>query len=258
MKAKIFCLTLILCLGSAYAAFAGDAAGLTVEPQAINIDAFYDGTTITATGEAPADCEAVLRFLGASCDLHMKKRGKVFGMLWMNLDSLIFRGIPSVCIVNTPPGLEGSADKANPESGVDSLRLSAIGKSTRIESNGSDPDGAFAELLKLKQAEGLYRELARNVTYGPASNGVKSFRAEIPVPARLSPGDYLVELTLFKEGRIAGRSVQPVEVNLVGFPGLISNLAFGHSALYGILSAIIAILAGLAIGFAFQGKGGAH
>jgi hypothetical protein len=66
----------------------------------------------------------------------------------------------------------------------------------------------------------------------------------------------MVELDAVRNGEVIARAEQPVTVSLVGFPALLAGLAFGHSALYGILATIIALLAGLGIGLVFQGRGG--
>ncbi|MGO9531585.1 MAG: TIGR02186 family protein, partial [Syntrophobacteraceae bacterium] len=58
-----------------------------------------------------------------------------------------------------------------------------------------------------------------------------------------------------RNGEVIARAEQPLTVNLVGFPALLAQLAFGHAALYGILATLIALLAGLAVGLIFQGKG---
>jgi hypothetical protein len=255
MKMKTLFSATLLFISFACTGLAQDGPVMTLEPKTIDIGTFFNGTTVTATGDIPENSEAILRFVGATCDLPMKERGKVFGIMWMNLDSLIFRGVPNVCIVNSANNLDNPEDKSNHENQVDSLRLSAIGKDTRIEPDGAGHESAFEEFLKLKKDEGLYRELAGNVTYGPPSGGHKSFRAEIPVPARLAPGPYRVELALVADTRIISRTSQPLTVNLTGFPNLLSKLAFGHAALYGILSTLIAIFAGLAIGLVFQSKG---
>jgi hypothetical protein len=256
MKIKTLLSAALLTISLACSALAQDVSPvMTLQPGNIEIGTFFDGTTITASGEIPENSEAVLRFIGSSCDLPMKERGKVFGIMWMNLDSLIFRGVPNVCIVDSANNLESEKGNPDHENQTDSLRLSAIEKQARIEPEGTEHRGAFEEFLKLKKDEGLYRELSGNVIYGPASGGRKSFRAEIPVPARLSPGPYRVELAALANGKIISRTAQPVMVNLTGFPGLLSKLAFGHAALYGILSTLIAIFAGLGIGLVFQSKG---
>jgi hypothetical protein len=253
MKTGYFILFAALCLFTVSTAAAKDVAGMTVEPQAIDIGALYNGTTLTAKGSIPADSEAVVRFMGAICELHMKERGKVGGIMWMNLASITFKGAPSVCLVSS--AVDFKRLEAQGGASVEVLRLSGLKRSVLIEASGSGHENAFEEFLKLKQNEGLYREMFGNISYESASEGQKTFVAEVPIPSRLSPGDYMVELDAVRNGEVIARAEQPVTVKLVGFPALLAGLAFGHAALYGILSTIIALLAGLAIGLVFQSRG---
>ncbi len=253
MKTLYLTIIAVLCLFSVSIASAQDVARMSVEPQIIDIGALYNGTTLTAKGSIPADSEVIVRFLGASCDLHMKERGKVGGIMWMNLDSLTFKGVPNVCLVSS--AVDFDSFTANSGASVKALRLSGLKGSVQVEANGGNHNGAFEELLKLKQSEGLYRETIGNITYGAPSEGQKTFQAIIPIPSRLTPGAYTVELAAVRNGEVIAHSEQPVVANLVGFPAMLAGLAFGHSALYGILATIIALLAGLGIGMVFQSKG---
>ena len=257
MKTAILVLAVALCLTVCSHARAEGAVDFSVQPQAIDIGALYDGTEIKATGHIPADASVVIRFLGTSCEMHMKEKGKVFGLMWMNLDSLIFNGVPSVCIVNAAE-IPGNSNNGATDDALGKLRLGSLKEGVSIESKSANRDSAFEELVKLKKEEGLYREVSGNVHFEPASDGRKNFRADIPVPSRLLPGNYIVELSVIRNGVIESRAEQPIEVKLVGIPAFLSNLAFGHSALYGILATLIALLGGLAIGVIFQSKGGAH
>jgi hypothetical protein len=253
MKIAYLILFAAVCLFSVSTAAAQDLVQMTVEPQAISIGALYNGTTLTAKGSLPADSEAIVRFMGTSCDLHMKQRGKVGGLVWMNLDSITFKGAPSVCLVSS--AVDFTRLEANGGVSIRTLRLSGLKGSVQIEASGGGHENAFEELLKLKQKEGLYREMLGNISYESASQGQKGFLAQVPIPSRLSPGDYVVELDAVRNGEVIARAEQPVTVSLVGFPALLAGLAFGHSALYGILATIIALLAGLAIGLVFQSRG---
>lgn len=257
MKNRNILLAAVLCLLIAAPAFALSNARMTVEPKVVDIDAFYNGSTLVATGSTPADSHVILRFVGATCDIPMKERGKVFGIMWMNLDSLVFRDVPSVCLVSSPLELDKLAgpEPSDKPSAIRALRLSGIEDTARIESNGLDRKTAFQELLKLKQGEGLYGETAGSVSYGPEIDGMKSFQARILIPSKLSPGTYLVELFAVTDGKIVSRTQEPITVRLVGFPAMLSRLAFGHAALYGVFATVTAILAGLAIGMVFQSKG---
>lgn len=251
MKIRTLLLAAFFCLCiSGPAAAAGDALPFSVQPQVINIDAGYDGTVVEAAGTIPSDSEIYLRLMGASCDLHLKEKGKVFGFMWMNLDSLVFHGLPSVCIVNA------SEIRSDSDAGAaGELGLKALAKNAEIESKSLDRESAFKEFIKLKEEEGLYREVGGAISYGPAQNGVKTFSARIPVPSRITPGDYVVESYVVRNGAIIDKGRQNLSVQLSGFPAFLANLAFGHSALYGILATLIALISGLAIGLLFQSKG---
>jgi hypothetical protein len=159
MKKKSILFTTVLFLFACTSIFAQDTARLSVTPQLVEIGTFFDGASLIATGTVPAASHVVVRFLGSSCDLHMKQKGKLFGIMWMNLDSLIFRGVPNVCIVSSAKDFDSLAE-ANEGSAINSLRLAGIKDNARIESNGSDQTKAFAELIKLKSLEGLYRRPA--------------------------------------------------------------------------------------------------
>ncbi len=51
----------------------------------------------------------------------------------------------------------------------------------------------------------------------------------------------------------------PLEVKMVGFPGLLARFAFNNGALYGLFAVVVAIVSGLIIGVVFSGsKGGSH
>ncbi|SPF50147.1 putative transmembrane protein [Syntrophobacter sp. SbD1] len=253
MKTLYFFLLLALGLLTVSNAAAQDAARLTVEPAAISIGALYNGITLTAAGSIPEDSEAIVRFIGATCDLHMKERGKVGGVVWMNLDSITFKGAPSVCLVSSAADFNGL--EANGGVSVKLLRLSGLKGAIQVEANGGGHENAVEEFLKLKRKEGLYKELVGNISYESAVEGQKRFRAQVPIPSRLAPGSYMVELAAVRNGEVVARAEQPVDAALVGFPAMLAALAFEHSALYGILATIIALLAGLAIGLIFQSKG---
>jgi uncharacterized protein (TIGR02186 family) len=253
MKMRYIVFFAAFCLFSVSNATANDVARMAVEPKEIDIGALYNGTTLTTTGSVPADSEAIVRFVGAACDLHMKERGKVAGIMWMNLDSISFKGAPSVCLVSS--AVDFSRLEADGGVSIRVLRLSGLKRSVQVEANGGGHENAFEEFLKLKQKEGLYREMFGNISYESSSEGQKTFRAEVPIPSRLTPGSYVVEVDAVRNGEVIARAEQPVAVNLVGFPALLAGLAFEHSALYGILATVIALLAGLGIGLIFQSRG---
>jgi hypothetical protein len=176
-------LFVLLCT-SAFAA--EDQVNFRVQPDSIIIDALYNGTTLTVTGNVPADSEVVARFMGSPSDLHMKEKGKVFGLLWMNLESLTFRNVPNICIVCTSKDLKDGTSSPNPA--LQELELSGLMRSVKVNSTANiDPQKDIEELLKLKQDEGLYRQLTQKPTYEASSGGMKVFKPPFRYPLASLP-----------------------------------------------------------------------
>lgn len=151
MKIRHFILLAVFCLFTASTAAAQDAARLAVNPQAIGIGTFYDGATIAATGSIPSDSEAVVRFLGAPSEVHLKQVGKVGGVVWMNLGSVTFEKAPGVCIVSSAEDLDHLEAKAGP---VDGLKLTGLRNSISIKAEGDQDKAIFAEFVRLKKRKG--------------------------------------------------------------------------------------------------------
>ena len=74
----------------------------------------------------------------------------------------------------------------------------------------------------------------------------------------MSEDDYTIEVLAVKEGQLIEQASSDLQVKMVGFPEQLFRLAFQRSLLYGVLSVLIAVGAGLFMGTLFRGKGGAH
>ena len=238
-------LTMALCCAS-FPAHADEAVALAVKPSDIDISASYRGTVLHVEGLAPQGSAIAIRFAGEKTDLALRQKGKVFDLLWMNLGTVHLHNVPSVFLVasSRPLADVGGAD----------LGLEAVRKAITAEESKGDALDIPAELIKLKQQDGLYREDTQGITV--ADNG--SFTANMRIPSRMSPGAYTLEVYSLRNGSVAGSASAPVTVRLVGMPAWIDHMARDNSLLYGILSTLIAILGGLAIGMVFQSRGGAH
>ncbi len=250
MKIQRFILLAVLSIFSASTAAARDKIGLTLSPQAIGIGTFFNGTTVTATGSVPADSQVVIRFTGDTAPVHMRQKARVGGVVWMNLDSVTFEKAPSVCIVSSAAGFNELET-----GGGEGLGLAGLRQSVRVKCEGNQKVDVFAEFLKMKKKEGLYREISGNISYGRPADGLKTFRALIPLPSRLKPGTYTVEAVAVQNGGIISRSRQKLVAELRGAPSVMAALAFDHPILYGAIASFIAVIAGLGIGLVFQSKG---
>jgi uncharacterized protein (TIGR02186 family) len=251
----ILFLLVAVCCGPVAAA---DTLVINIDPAAIPIGATYDGSTLRVFGEAPEDCDVVIRMIGETHDLTMKQKGKVFGLLWMNLNTLKMHNVPSFFYVDASrPFKEAAPCDPAPHDLNDMLGLKSLGSIIQIEPKTSEDGLLFQELLKLKEHEKLYRQFS-NVRFGTVENGMKSFEAHIDLPPNLSAGQYRVEAYAVRNGQIAARADTQLGVSFVGFPKLLANAAFQHALIYGLMSVIIALIAGLLTGLVFGGGKGAH
>jgi hypothetical protein len=223
----------------------------TTTPQAIAISSLYNGMDLTVTGQVPAASQVIVRLVGQPTTFRMKEKGKVLGLLWMNMDKVAFTGAPAVFLVSASAGV---TPEEVAEHGVPGL-------AGRIGVNAKDGDkaGLVAEFLKYQKAEKLYLENAGEIRLGPDAGESRPFTAVLRMPSRLSPGAYAVEALAVKDGTVIARGETAITASFSGAPAFLADMAFDHGTLYGILASIIAIVGGLVIGQIFSGsKSGAH
>ncbi len=245
--------------------FAGGAVrcygemNVRIEPSTLLLGTFYRGADIKITGTVPANSDVVVRFMGIKKDLHLKKKGKVLGLLWMNLDSFTFKGVPNVCLIYSSKKLVDNAG-GEPAGETDAWKLSLQALETHIGIEPEPKDRRFLihELIKMKKMEGLFVEEEHAVKTSAKGGDSEVFEAHVKVPSSLTPGKYVVEVYALQGGRIVDSKVTPVEAKLVGLPAFLYKLAFEHALLYGVLATIVAILGGLLMGVIFGAGKGAH
>ena len=257
-KTSIF-LTLACCLvlGQPFSSAAGYIeAHLT--PAAVDIGAFFNGTKVYVSGDVSRDAEVVVRFSGIRQNVALKKKGKVLGLLWMNLGSITIHNVPNLYIVSISKDFEPTARRQPDKWEEMGFGFDALKREVDIGSAEADSDAIFTEFLKLKESEGLYAIETDKVTYGEAKSRGKSFEAVLQIPPHLTPGKYSVETFAVKDGTVSAKTTAELQVRQVGLPAFISRLAFNRGALYGLLATIVAIAAGLLMGVIFKGEKGAH
>jgi len=161
--------------------------------------------------------------------------------IWVNYESRVFENAPSYLAVLTNRPLEaiaGTGTLRRLQLGLDNIALPQ-----RIDSASADDIGneAFRRaFLQLQDEHGLYRQESNGVTFlTPAL-----FRASIALPAEVPTGTYEVEVTLFADGMMLARTPSALEIYKSGFEQFVSSTAQTHGVLYGLATAMMAILTG--------------
>lgn len=229
---------------------AAEGFNLTTVPEKILIGAQYSGMKLQIKGTAPAGSGVILRFTGAPATMHLREKGKVFNLLWMNIGTVTLANAPQVCIIDSSRPLT--------EMGRTAAAYSLDGLVAAIEvEEGADTESidVHKEFLALKKGEGLYSQTEQGVLMGPQEGDLVPFTASLAIPSALRPGEYHVEAVAIRDNKVVGDTTTTISAEMVGFPAWLNQMAFQRSLLYGVLATVIALFSGLVIGLVFQSKG---
>jgi uncharacterized protein (TIGR02186 family) len=231
---------------------AGNTKSMTVAPSEVGIDLFYHGTALRVSGMIPAAHQAAVLCVGKGSTIKARRKGRVWGVLWMNTGDVTFEEVPSVYLLATSaPLAELAAPAALAALG---LGFEALEPRAFAAGGPDDADARFRELVRLNEQDGLWGLEQGAVRLEPGKGGNLTATAEIYLPARATPGGYEVRLYSFRDGtgRLEGSTV--VTLRSVGVAGFVSAMARQRGLLYGIVSALVAMAAGLLAGLVF-GRG---
>jgi uncharacterized protein (TIGR02186 family) len=240
----------------AHTAQASNLVETHLEPNVVSIGAFFSGAQITVTGKVPTPSEVMITVTGHKEDLELKRKGRAFGLLWMNVGTMTFHQVPNVYLLYTSAALDAFARthpgwwRQLPE-GLESLE-----KKTLITPPSGEESGAlFKEFLKLKKQEGLYAFHGGEIRYSQEKEREKSYEATLSIPAKIPPGKYEVRVSAINGGYVVGAASEYLVVKAVGIPAYLSSFSLNHGMLYGVLAVLIAIAAGLLMDVLFGSKG---
>jgi len=236
----------------------GTVSGVEVEPNQVLMGASFNGARITVSGLIPAECEVLVRFLGAPQDLRLKKKGRALGLLWMNMGAVYFHNAPGAFLLFPSRRLENFMREKKEEWDAMGLGFEGLKEQLNVSPASENKDLLFAEFMKLRQKERLYGIIKNTVTYGKMEKEMKPFAAVLTLPPDIPQGAYRIEVFAIKGGKVISSQSREIAAKEVGVPAMLASLAFEHGTLYGVIAVIVAVLAGLLSGLIFKGAKGAH
>ena len=225
---------------------------ITVRPETISIGSFFSGQILTVTAAVPNGSDVALRLVGPPENLVVMKKSRVAG-LWMNGEEIWFRNIPKTYLLWT------SQRTALPGDGDD-----AAAQHYRSELDGCLQDRSrdetsflVGEMVKLKEADHLYQISQGDIRIRrQPDRSWDQVEALLPIPAKISPGDYRLDLITLNEGQRNLLYSKTIGVKLAGFPAVVADMATRSGLLYGVIAVFIAMFSGLLVGFVFRSKRG--
>jgi uncharacterized protein (TIGR02186 family) len=188
----------------------------------------------------PGGYDLVVTVTGPRLSLRTRRKARVLG-IWVNVDSQEFVRVPSYLAIlsNRPVNAIAKPDILRRlQVGLDNFLLPQ-----RIGPDVGDtvPSDPFREAFVRQQSEhGYYLESPTAVTYLTPS----VFRAAIALPADVPTGNYAIDVKLFADGAMIARTNSALEVTKAGFEQYVANAARDEGLLYGLATALMALLTG--------------
>ena len=216
----------------------------------VSITASFTGSEILIFGaisrQTPppetTELGVIIAVAGPNVPVEVREKDRVAG-IWVNTDSTAIDIAPSFYAVATSAPL---GDVLLP---LEDLH-NAISWQRVVRAVGQD---AFAindftqAYMRIKESEGLFQLLEGAV----ALDDDTLFHTEIALPSNLTEGDYKTRIFLTRDGHIIDDFQTVIPVYKVGIERWLYNLSQTHAAMYGVLSLLIAALAGWAASAAF-------
>ncbi len=247
-------LILLLCLTAGpLAARAQETVVSGLSQSRVSITARFDGSEILVYGAvkrisppppSPA-LDVIVTVEGPSLPLTVRKKDLRFG-LWINRDTVRIDAAPSFYAVATtgplPEILSSTEDLRHRISIPRAIR--AVGIAAEAENSPS-----FTEaLIRIREASGAYV-----LSEGAVSLTEETlFRTDVALPANLTEGSYSVRIFLLRGGKVVDTNTSTIVVRKEGLERWLTNLAHRQPLAYGLLSLLIAVVAGWAASAGFR------
>jgi uncharacterized protein (TIGR02186 family) len=213
----------------------------------IQITSNFTGTDIVlfgaieATEEAgPAkDQDLVIVISGPQIDMMVRRKARILGV-WVNREQVEFSGLPGYYFLASTRPLDDIASLVTQQRfRLGTANLEAAPKTSMVP----DEATAFrAALIRDRKREHLYWESPTGIEFLSRT----LFRARIPVPAAVPPGEYRAEVYLFQNGTVVSAQSSPLFIDKSGFERQVYNYAYQASFAYG----FAAVLMSFAFGWA--------
>ncbi len=233
---------------------AGDAAHaekliVSVSNHRVTVTPNYSGEELVLFGSVERDAKSlpehtdydiVVTVSGPRADMVTRRKERKLG-IWVNVDSREFLKVPAYLGIFSNRPIEDIAPpdvKRRQQLGLDNILLpQRIGHDV---ANVVASDPFRVAFMRLRSENQLYREQNNAVTFLTPT----LFRTGIPLPAAVPIGTYDVDIKLFSGGALIAKTETAFEIVKVGFEQFVANSARRHGLLYGLVTALMALMTG--------------
>jgi uncharacterized protein (TIGR02186 family) len=223
-----------------------------VSTRSIAVTSAYTGTRIVVFGTvvdsrqqsaASGYYDLVIVLEGTPGEVVVRKKSRTFG-IWRNTDSITISDVPSfyaIVATRPPDEIAEAAVLSGARIGFEHVNMSLPAGLEKVHQEKEI--AAFkASVIRLKGDKDLYLESP----YGVSFIGPSLFRASIDLPANVPVGPLTARIHLFREGRLLDTFRSKVVLQREGVGLALHTFALQQSLLYGLLTVLTAVGAGLA------------
>jgi uncharacterized protein (TIGR02186 family) len=229
---------------------------IEVSKPVIEVGLGYDGDRIDfigSVGGTGADA-IVVKLTSPAETVKLNIKGRV-GPFWMNTRQYQVDNVPSMYQIQASAPL---AEITTPEMaeelqiGFETIKRQMKYEIVKGQREANDEETLFQGLMKIKSEAALY---SIDDTGLVEMKEGKLFSHSFDFPSAAKPGVYNVDYFLLKNRNLVGKASAKIEIRKVGLVSFVAGAAESQPLVYGICAVLIALGAGLAVGFIFKGGG---
>lgn len=219
----------------------------------VSITANFDGSEILIYGavrrdEPPPDSaqmEVIITVEGPQAPLVIRRKERVAG-IWINQSSVTIDAAPSFYAVATTGQLVDILSST--EDLRHSITIPHAIRAVGISAEAEDAPDFVEALERIRENEDRYRLAIGSVQFVEET----LFRADVILPANLTEGDYRVRIFLLRDGAVVDEQTRNIGVRKTGLERYLFNMAHDEPLAYGLVSLILAVMAGWGASAAFR------
>lgn len=223
----------------------------------ISIDFFYHGSTVSVRGVSDPGTDLIIKITSPEEHQHLLKKGKVAGLLWMNVGKLEFEKLPKLYALHSTGKIEDILSRE--EMAKYGIGYPALEKRAEIAPVAGEDEKAawFDHFVKLKESSKLYSMSSGKINL-TEDKGKQNYYVLLEWPYQARPDHYTITVYAVKGMKVVETAETHVSVEQVGVVKSLASMSKNNGALYGAISILAALAAGFGVGMVFGKGGGAH
>ncbi|MDP6344602.1 MAG: TIGR02186 family protein, partial [Alphaproteobacteria bacterium] len=205
----------------------------------------FVGTELLLFGATDGDEGDIVVVVRGPAERVMVRRKERTGGIWVNRHNVAFSGVPSFYhLASSRPltDITSPRVRSRHQLGLDNVRFGGL------RSPRSDVAAFRQALIRNKRRDGLYPNDAGDIS----QLGNRLFRTAVVFPSNVPTGSYTVTVYLLRKGAVVSAQTTPLVVSKIGIGARVYDFAHRNSALYGIASIFMALMAGWLAGAIFK------